>query len=413
MSKHIVFAAIGSLGDLHPCLTLGTELARRGHRVTIASTPYYRSRVEAQALHFHPIRPNWDPTDPSIIAQCENLKTGIEVLYRKLLLPELRGTYDDLLTIASTADMMVAGELVYAAPLVAETLQLRWASSILSPFSFFSSHEPSVTVNLPRLIHLRKLGWRTYRVGLEVGRLATRHWSNPVRNLRRELGLRTDCDPVFRDKYSPWLVLALFSRHLAGPQPDWPMQTLQPGFVGFDAAPLVPSELTEFLAAGDEPIVFTQGSTAVHVPGSFYDVSIAAARNLGRRAVLLGVKSPVSAPSDDVLMLRYASYAQIFPHAVLNVHQGGSGTTGEALRAGRPMLVVPYAWDQPDNAARIDRLGVGMHIPRAKYSVATATEALRRLLYEPHVAIKARQVGARIRDENGLQLACNALESLL
>ena len=72
-------------------------------------------------------------------------------------------------------------------------------------------HRPSGTVNLPALIHLRKAGPLVYRAGLNLGRLATRHWSNPVRRLRRDEGLRCDCDPVFRDKFSPHLVLALFS----------------------------------------------------------------------------------------------------------------------------------------------------------------------------------------------------------
>ncbi|HXE12049.1 MAG TPA: glycosyltransferase [Bryobacteraceae bacterium] len=45
--KRIVIATIGSLGDLHPCLALAIELTRIGHRVTIASTPYYRPRMES------------------------------------------------------------------------------------------------------------------------------------------------------------------------------------------------------------------------------------------------------------------------------------------------------------------------------------------------------------------------------
>ena len=232
--KRVVIATIGSLGDLHPCLALVLELRRRGNHVTIASTEYYRGKVEELGIEFHSIRPNWDPTDQELIRQCENLRRGPEILYRKLVLPALRATYDDLISAAVDADLMIAGELVYAAPLVAEKLSLRWVSAILSPFSFFSSFDPSVLVNAPSLIHLHKLGWRAYRAGLDLGRLATWHWSNPVRRLRRELGLRTDCDPVFRDKFSPNLVLALFSRWLAPPQPDWPRQTFQPGFVYFD-----------------------------------------------------------------------------------------------------------------------------------------------------------------------------------
>jgi rhamnosyltransferase subunit B len=414
--KRIVITTIGSLGDLHPCLALGLELSRRGHRVTIASTAYYRGKVEELGIEFHSIRPNWDPTDQELIRQCENLRRGPEILYRKLVLPELRATYDDLISVAAGADLVIAGELVYAAPLVAEKLSLRWVSGILSPFSFFSSYDPSVLVNAPNLIHLRKLGWRAYRAGLNLGRLATWHWSDPVRRLRRELGLRADCDPVFRDKYSPDLVLTLFSHWLAQPQPDWPRQTIQPGFVYFDrqkAEGTPATELIAFLAAGDAPIVFTQGSIAVHHPGDFYEVSIEAAKQLGRRAVLLGAKTVAERCSSQVLMLPYVPYSQIFPHAVVNVHQGGSGTTGQALRAGRPMLVVPYGWDQPDNAARIERLGAGLHLPRTNYSLENATKALQRLLCEPQFAKQATTIGAEMEEENGQTLACNAIETLL
>jgi UDP:flavonoid glycosyltransferase YjiC (YdhE family) len=416
MPKQIVIATIGSLGDLHPCIALAQELGRRGHRVIIATTEYYRGKVEELGIEFHPLRPNWNPTDRELIRQCEDLKKGPEVLYRKLVLPALRGTYDDLLSIASRTDLMIAGELVYAAPLVAEKLSLRWVSEILSPFSFFSSHDPSVLVNVPGLIHLRKAGWKTYRAALHLGRLATRHWSKPVRDLRRELGLRTDCDPIFRDKFSPDLVLALFSRWLASPQPDWPRQTVQPGFVYFDrqrAEDALSSELTAFLAAGDAPIVFTQGSIAVHNSGDFYQVSLEAAKHLGRRAVLLGAKTVPEGYGKDFLALPYAPYSQIFPHGAVNVHQGGSGTTGQALRAGRPMLIVPYGWDQPDNAARIERLGTGLHVSRIKYSVKTATSALQRLLQESHFANQARKIGEQVRQEAGLDLACDAIESIL
>jgi rhamnosyltransferase subunit B len=415
-SKRIVIATIGSLGDLHPCLALALELMRRGHRVTIATTPYYKAKVERLGIEFRSMRPDWNPTDSELIRKCEDLKKGPEVLYREMVLPELRGTFEDLLAVAADADLMIAGELVYAAPLIAEKLALRWVSAILSPFSFFSAFDPSVMPHAPRLIYLRKAGPLVYRAALNLGRLATRHWSNPVRDLRREQGLRPECDPVFRDKFSPYLVLALFSHWLARPQRDWPSQTVQPGFVYFenhsvDDAGVLP-RLSSFLAAEDAPIVFTQGSTAVHNPGDFYRVSAAAARRLGRRAVLLGAKVDLEGDSPDLLSVPYAPYSQIFPHAAVNVHQGGSGTTGEALRAGRPMLVVPYGWDQPDNAARVERLGTGLHVARGDYSVESATAALKLLLESSRFSARAAEVGAQMAAEDGLGSACDAIESV-
>ncbi len=415
-AKRILFATIGSLGDLHPCLVLGLELQRRGHSVAIACAEFYRKKVEAHGILFCAMRPHWKPNDRELIRQCENLRTGPEVLFRKLILPHLKDTYQDLLSAASDTDLMISGELVYAAPLVAEKLGLNWVSAILSPSSFFSSRDPSVLVTAPGLILLRNAGWRAYRAGLNICRLATNHWSRPVRQLRRELGLRRDCDPVFRDKFSPDLVLALFSRWLAEQQPDWPAQTIQPGFVFYDReqpdGDLQPG-LQDFLTSGDPPVVFTLGSTAVHHPGGFYTSSIEAAEGLHCRAVLLGVSGSAGIVAPNVFALPYAPYSRVFAHSSVIVHQGGSGTTGQALRAGRPMVVVPFGWDQPDNAARVERLGVGLHVPREAYSSATAASAIHRVLTEPDFIARAAEIGERVRREDALTIACDAVERVL
>lgn len=411
--RNIVFATIGSLGDLHPCLALALEMQRRGHRATIASTPFYQPRVEALGLGFRPVRPDWNPNDSDMIRQCENLRSGPEVLFRKFVLPHLENTYADLLAATTDAELMVAGELVYAAPLVAEKRRLRWASAILSPCSFFSAHDPSVIVLMPQFIRLRRAGWLVNRLAIDLGRLATRHWWNPVRALRRREGLSLRCDPVFRDKFSPDLVLALFSRAFAQPQPDWPRATLQPGFVFYDGSAARDQDLEAFLDTGTPPIVFTLGSTAVHHPGSFYETAIAASRRLGRRAVLLGSSATPSLVAPDLLALPYAPYSQIFPAAAVNVHQGGSGTTGQALRAGRPMLIVPFGWDQPDNGARIERLGAGLCVARTEWSVDQATATLNRLLTESRFSERASDAARVIREESGVTAACDALERLL
>lgn len=414
--KRILFATIGSLGDLHPCVALALELKRRGHRVTIATTPHYRAFVEKTGIGFLPLRPDWDPTNAELIRQCEDIKRGPEILYRRMILPHLRNTFDDLLSAAAQADLMISGELVYAAPLVVEKLGLPWISAILSPFSFFSAQDPSIMVNAQWLIRLRKAGPFFYRVGMNLGRLATRHWSNPVRQLRRELGLRSQCDPVFRDKFSPDLVLALFSPLLAPKQLDWPPQTFQAGFVYYEGQAGAASDieiLTTFLASGEAPVVFTQGSTAVHNPGDFYTASMEAAKRVGRRAVLLGINRPTGEISPGILALRYAPYSRIFPYAAVNVHQGGSGTTGQALLAGRPMLIVPYGWDQPDNGARVERLGAGLCIPRSSYTTVSAQGALKRLLTESQFAIRAAEAAAKLQQEDGLTRACEAITGVL
>jgi UDP:flavonoid glycosyltransferase YjiC (YdhE family) len=214
-------------------------------------------------------------------------------------------------------------------------------------------------------------------------------------------------------------VLALFSPVLAEPQPDWPRHVVVTGQCLYDAphgAALSP-ELDAFLAAGDAPLVFTLGSAAVAVAGDFYVESVAAARALGRRAVLLvgrdGTAAWAGERGADVHVAAAAPHSRLFPRAAAVVQQCGVGTLGQGLRAGRPILGVPFAHDQPDNAHRARRLGLARVLPAHRYRAARAATELRALLEDPSYAEAAARVGARVRAEDGVAAACEALERLL
>ncbi len=178
----------------------------------------------------------------------------------------------------------------------------------------------------------------------------------------------------------------------------------------------MPSELIRFLDAGPLPLVFTLGSSAVVDAGPFYDHSATAAKLLGRRAVLLVGKDPRNRPAtlpDGIVAFDYAPFSELFPRAAAIVHQGGIGTTAQAMRSGRPMLVMPYAHDQPDNAERVTRLGIARTIPRHRYTPGRATAELRHLLDNPVYCQRALEIGRQIQQEDGVGNACDALTGLL
>lgn len=146
-------------------------------------------------------------------------------------------------------------------------------------------------------------------------------------------------------------------------------------------------------------------------PGNFYAASIEAAKLLNKRAILLiGKNAPPEHLSSDIIAIDYVPYSEIFPRACAIVHQGGIGTTSQALRAGIPTLVMPYSHDQPDNAARLQRLGTARVIPRKNYTASRAAKELAELLANPEYAKKAAEIGAIVRQENGVIAACNAIE---
>jgi rhamnosyltransferase subunit B len=414
--KHIVLTTIGSLGDLHPMIALAIELRRRGHNTTIATTEFYRQKIESIGIGFHPIRPNM-PEDPELLQHVMDLKKGPEFIIRQLFLPHLRETYEDLVAVAHDADLMIAGETVFPAPLIAEKYNLKWAAAILSPLSFFSVYDPSVIAPLPFSKKLRNAGTFVHCAIGGLSQWITRDWGKPIQELRAELGLPLTAQPIFKDKYSPHFNLAMFSCVLGTPQADWPTNTQQTGFVFYDKQQHdanAPSELKTFLEVGDAPIVFTLGSAVVLNAGSFYDESVKAVQRLGRRAVLLTGKNSLRQNlPQGIAAFDYAPYSEILPRAACVVHQGGVGTTAQALRAGCPQLVMPCSFDQPDNGARVERLGVARVIGRDEYTATRAATELEQLLGNPNYLQRAAEVARQVQAEDGLRQACDAIERQL
>ena len=421
--SRIILATIGSLGDLHPLIGIGLELHRRGHEVRFCTSETYRPRLESLGFGFDPLRPDATPENPSVahlVREIMDPRKGTERLIRGLMLPQLKDTYADLLRAVNgppAADLMLSGELVYPAPIIAEKFGVRWASYITAPMSFFSACDPPVLPPFPRLAPIfRKMGPGFNRTVIRLIKLVTRSWSEPVRALRVELGLPPGKDPIYDGKHGR-LVLAIFSPAFAAHQPDWPPNVQVTGFPFYDGEPkqaAAAADLTQFLQNGEAPIVFTLGSSAVLDPGRFYHESAAAAASLKRRAVLLIGRNPPVAPlPQGVVAFPYVGFSQLFPRAAAIVHQGGIGTTGQALRAGCPMLVMPFNFDQPDNAARVVRLGVGRSITRQQYSAPRAAAELNELLSNPSYREQAARIAGKIQHENGAEQAAKAIEHLL
>jgi UDP:flavonoid glycosyltransferase YjiC (YdhE family) len=420
--RRIVITTFGSLGDLHPYVALALGLKERGHQPVIATSAAYRAKIEALGIGFAPLRPDhpdWK-SDPQLMKRVMNLRGGSEYVVRELFMPVLRETYDDTLAATRGADLLVSHPLTFTTPLIAEERQLPWASTMLSPLGFFSVYDPPVLPPAQFLSKLAFLGPRGWRVLFTLVRWQCHSWAAPYRQLRAELGLPPmAASPLFEGQHSPHLVLAMFPSLLARKQPDWPPAAEVTGYCFYDrddSGSGLSVELTQFLDEGPAPIVFTLGSSAVLDAGPFYEISAQVARRLGRRAILLIGEDERNMPHAlpaGVMACPYAPFSELFPRALAIVHQGGAGTTGQALRAGRPMLVMPYAHDQPDYARRVTTLGVARTVSRYRYTVERVTRELGILLDDPGYASRAAAAGETIRAEDGVRAACDALERLL
>jgi len=401
---------------------LALELKRRGHTPVMAVPAVYEPKIRPLGLEFHAVRPDIDPTNTILAEMIYDIKNGTERGLRDFLFPVLRQTYDDLLDAATKpvrADLLLLGELNYAGPLVAEMTGIPWASYVLAPLSFFSAFDPPVLPPYPRLARADKMVPGFGRVIKRVARFVSRKWPEPIYELRRELGLPKGANPLFDAKHSPKLVLALFSRVLGTEQKDWPANTLITGFCYYDADAgnqALPANLEKFMAAGDAPVVFTLGSAAVLAAGKFYEYSAKAAIRLGIRAVLLIGTDPRNQLKtklpESICVAEYAPYSALFNRAAMVVHQGGVGTVAQCLRAGKPMLIMPFSHDQPDNGRRMLRLKVARVIQRGRYTPWRVARRLKAMLAEPVLFKRAESVGRRLAGEDGVKTACDALEEL-
>ena len=406
----------GSRGDLHPFLALGQGLQKRGHQVTLVGHPDWQEETATAGVHFvssnEPSREDLLREHPEIMSMRWGGLAALHALVHHGIAPGFDSMLAALRREAASHDVLVAHHFVLPAPLAAELSGLPWATISLAPgvvptayarpgTQFGAAGEGIWARQLNRLI------W-------EAGKFSTRMVVDPVVNrLRKRHGLPRRSDAVF-EAHSSRLNLQLYSRHFATPPPDWTPEKRQAGFCFYTppGEEMLPLEIAPFLAAGEPPILFTLGSAAVLRPGSFYHAAVEALRTLSRRGILLigpeENRPPALPPS--ILAVPYAPYEPLMARVLAVVHQCGIGTLSHTLKAGIPSVACPFAFDQPNNARRLQALGLAEVVLPRNRDAAHITDALRRLL-AGDAPVRARRLGELLRAEDGVDLACKLLET--
>jgi UDP:flavonoid glycosyltransferase YjiC (YdhE family) len=306
----------------------------------IATQSEFRDKVEGAGLEFHALRPSLDDLErefgldaQTIVHRAGDAATGMAFLVRRVAMPFLRRSFDDMVAALNDADAVITHSSAFAARLAAEYLGVPWVSSVLSPFNFMSSYDPPVMWTQTARFNVRQ-GSGIEGALLPLFRLATAQWTSPIAKLRRELGLsRSAGNPMFEGQFSPLGTIALYSEMLGRVHPDFPPSSTVAGFAFYDSQNgedvALPQPLRQFLDHGPAPLVFTLGTAAVFDPGAFYRHSLEAARMLGRRAVfLVGNQQRGQLPArlpEGAIACSYAPYSLLFPAAEAIVHQGGVG----------------------------------------------------------------------------------------
>ncbi|MBY0526425.1 MAG: glycosyltransferase [Gemmataceae bacterium] len=410
----ILLAAIGTSGDVDPFVGLGRAMKRRGHRVTLLANRYFERLVERAELEFAP----WGDAeeyktklnDPDFW----DAKRSIPFAFREMFLPAVRPLYQEIVARYEPGETIIAGPpMAIGARLAHDKLGVPLATVLLQPTFIRSVYlvPEGYRYLLPRWspIFYRRL-WIRF-----VDRWLDGQFGPQVNAVRAELGLPPVSSGFYEWFRSPQLQIGMFPDWFGTPQPDWPPSLRVTGFPLYDEGGVeaISPEAKEFLDAGSPPVVFTFG-TGMRQAKEIFAESVAACRTLGRRGILLTrfkEQLPANLP-DGIRHFDYLPFGELLPRVAALVHHGGIGTLAQALAAGIPQLVVPFAYDQPDNAARLERLGVARTVPHDTYAASLVAPALRELLDSPAVASQCRVLAQRLRDARPLEEVAQALEAL-
>jgi rhamnosyltransferase subunit B len=413
---HAILVAVGSAGDVHPFVGIGLGLAARGHKVTLVAAGYFEELAAKVGFDFVPV-----VSREEFLRLLENPLAwhrfrGFIECFRGGVLPTFQPIYQAIVERYVPGEtVVVASTLAFGARCAQEKLGLPLVNVHLSPSVFRSDYHNPVLPGmflpywLPRALK-RSQYWLADTLVIE------RLMRGPLNDFRASIGLQPVKGILARWHNSPDGVLGLFPDWFAAPQPDWPRQTALAGFPLYDERGVSPLDdgLLAFLDSGDPPIVFTPGSAMRH-GREFFSTAIEACTRLRRRGLLLtrfGEQVPTELPC-GVRHFSYAPFSQLLPRSAALVHHGGIGTLSQGFAAGVPQLVMPMSFDQPDNAARLKRLGAGLALPPKRFQAPAVAAMLQRLLDSREVALRCREIARQMAEERPLETACEQIERLL
>lgn len=415
----IAVLAVGSQGDVQPYAALARGLAAAGHSVTLASHETFRDLAKRCGAAFSLITGNpmdivqgkdgmsWLSSSDSYVRFLSRAKTMARDLY-------------PLISRDALAASRGSDALIFSLPLtvcgysVAEALRVPGIPAALYPLHPTSAF-PSIMT--PGLSLGRGMNWLS---GTAVMHLYWQLSRSLLRSFHEGQGLGSMplFPPLKRIEKNGVPFLYGYSPAVIPIPSNWPPTRAVCGYWFLDGAlAWQPDErLEDFLANGTAPIYVGFGSMTSADPGGVTRVVLETLRRTGQRAVLStgwgglhGEDLPKS-----VLPISFVPHEWLFPRVSLAVHHGGAGTTAAVLKAGTPSIVVPFFADQFFWGKRVSDLGIGAcPVPRKALTVESLEKAVRCVLENGSMTVRARDLAKAIKAEDGVGAAVKAVDTYL
>ena len=412
----ITCLTIGSRGDVQPYIALCKGLIADGHHPKIATHAEFGPWIQKHGIDFAPVGGN--PAE--LMALC--VEYG---MFTPKFITEtnskFRGWLDDLLVSAWEAcqgsEVLIESPSAMAGIHIAEALGIPYFRAFTMPWTNTRAYPHAFAPLSFKFGGNYNIG--TYTVFNSVFWQLTARQINSWR--RNTMNIKNTTLGRMKQNEVPFLYN--FSPNVVAPPLDFSAWVHVTGYWFLDEAKgyTPPADLQAFIQkAKDDKVKLVYigfGSVIVSDSKAMTQNIVDAVLKADVRCVLskgwsdrLDAREPnkseVPLPP-SIFQIASAPHDWLFGEMDAVVHHGGAGTTGASLRAGKPTIIKPFFGDQFFFSTRVEDIGVGI---RVKHITPNALgKALWIATHDDRIRAKADLLGKRIRAENGVQTAINAL----
>ncbi|KAL2816808.1 hypothetical protein BDW59DRAFT_136447 [Aspergillus cavernicola] len=415
-SMRITCLTIGSRGDVQPYIALCKGLLAEGHKPKIATHAEFEPWIREHGIDFAPV-----DGDPAQLMQlCVENGMFTYSFFREAT-SKFRGWIDDLLSSAwascQGSDLLIESPSAMAGIHIAEALRIPYFRGFTMPWTRTRAYPHAFAP--PNFRMGGGYNHATYVMFETVFWQAIAGQINRWR--KKELGLKATTSDKMQPNKAPFLYN--YSPSVVPPPLDYPDWIRVTGYwflsEGSDWTP--PRELAEFIQRarqdGKRLVYIGFGSVVVADPQALTRTVVESVLKADVRCILskgwsarLGdlenTKVEIPLPP-EIHQIQSAPHDWLFSQIDAAVHHGGAGTTGASLRAGVPTIIKPFFGDQFFFGKRVEILGVGISMDRL--NVTMFSRALWEATHSERMIVRARRLGERIRSEDGVATAIQAI----
>lgn len=397
----ICIMTFGTRGDVQPYVALGRGLQAAGHAVTIATLAEFTSLVTDYGLQHDVLRGDYLKAAQAAEQQSAAGKRRNPLKLLRQYIKMARETLADEWTSAQKAEVLIYNSAALGGYHIAEKMGIPAFASHPAPLYSPTREFPSPFFPFRNLGPFNKLSHRLFAaIGPAMYRRPIREWRRDVLGLPPATGEdRLHGKPVTK--------LYAYSQAVLPRPADWDESSVVTGYWFLDAPRDWQPDpaLVRFLQAGPPPVYVGFGSMFMLGGARKTEIVLKALRLAGQRGVLATGWGGLTAEksSDDIFVLEAVPHDWLFPQVAAVVHHGGAGTTGAALRAGKPTVVCPLVGDQSFWGRRVAALGVGPSpISLRQFASEKLADAIAMAVADQGVRQRAPALGAIIRAEDGV-----------